>query len=236
MPTWRRMPIRRENASWPATSGSSATSSASTPRSSITSARRSRGAADPAPARATSTTSSALSRPQPARARRDAADVRHRPAREHRLRVDPARSIRASSTRPARRSRRTRRCSIPRTSSSSRSRAAATPSRRRTACSGSMARKYAHKIPFIVKINHNELLSATRTRTTRRCSATSASASTWARSRHRRDGLLGRARVAPPAPRDRRGVRRGARARHVHGAVVLRPQQRVQDRRRRSRA
>ena len=28
-----------------------------------------------------------------------------------------------------------------------------------SACSGTVARKYAHKIPFIVKINHNELLT-----------------------------------------------------------------------------
>jgi len=28
-----------------------------------------------------------------------------------------------------------------------------------SACLGSVARKYAHKIPFIVKINHNELLT-----------------------------------------------------------------------------
>ena len=33
------------------------------------------------------------------------------------------------------------------------------PSRRPLACLGSVSRKYAHKIPFIVKINHNELLT-----------------------------------------------------------------------------
>ena len=32
-------------------------------------------------------------------------------------------------------------------------------SRRRLACLATVARKYAHKIPFIVKINHNELLT-----------------------------------------------------------------------------
>ena len=37
--------------------------------------------------------------------------------------------------------------------------AAATPSPRRSACSAAVARKYAHKIPFIAKINHNELLT-----------------------------------------------------------------------------
>ena len=40
-----------------------------------------------------------------------------------------------------------------------RSRAAATPSPRPSACSGPCARKYAHKIPFILKLNHNEFLS-----------------------------------------------------------------------------
>ena len=43
--------------------------------------------------------------------------------------------------------------------SNSPSKAAATPSPRRSACSGSVARSYAHKIPFILKINHNELLT-----------------------------------------------------------------------------
>ena len=42
---------------------------------------------------------------------------------------------------------------------SSRSRAGATRSPRRSACSGRSARKYAHKIPFLVKLNHNEFLS-----------------------------------------------------------------------------
>ena len=31
--------------------------------------------------------------------------------------------------------------------------------RRRSACSASVARKYAHKIPFLLKFNHNEFLS-----------------------------------------------------------------------------
>ena len=66
---------------------------------------------------------------------------------------------RGSSTRAPRRSRPTRSTSTPRTSSGWRSRAAATRSPRRSACSGSVSRKYAHKIPFIVKINHNEMLT-----------------------------------------------------------------------------
>ena len=58
-----------------------------------------------------------------------------------------------------RRLRRIRSTSIRRTSSSWPSRDSATPSPRPWGCSGRSARKYAHKIPFIVKINHNELLS-----------------------------------------------------------------------------
>ena len=52
----------------------------------------------------------------------------------------------------------TRRISIRERSSSSRSRAAATPWPRRSASSG-VSRRYAHRIPFIVKLNHNELLT-----------------------------------------------------------------------------
>ena len=68
-------------------------------------------------------------------------------------------STRASSTRPARPSPRTRSTSTRRTSSSSPSRAAATRVASTLGVLGSVARKYAHKIPFIVKFNHNELLS-----------------------------------------------------------------------------
>ena len=98
---------------------------------------------------------------------------------------------------------------------------------------GITARKYAHKIPYIVKINHNELLSYPNTYdqtlfgNVRQCFDMGAQG-------------VG-ATVYWGAPESRRQlhevsrrVRRGARARHVHRAVVLRPQQRVQDRARRS--
>ena len=49
--------------------------------------------------------------------------------------------------------------STPRTSSSSPSKAAATPWPRRSACSAPCSRKYAHKIPFLLKFNHNEFLT-----------------------------------------------------------------------------
>ena len=68
-------------------------------------------------------------------------------------------STRASNTPPARRSPRTPTTSIPPRSSSWRSRAAATPWPRRWARSGITARRYAHRIPFLLKLNHNEFLS-----------------------------------------------------------------------------
>ena len=67
-----------------------------------------------------------------ARAGQPAVDVRHRAAGRDRVSSRSCRSTRASSTRPERRSRRTRRTSTPRTSSSSPSKAAAMPWRRRS--------------------------------------------------------------------------------------------------------
>src|SRR6266576_1663699 len=57
-------------------------------------------------------------------------------------------SIRASSTPPARASPRTRSTSMAKTSVAS-----------TLGVLGSVARKYAHKIPFMLKINHNEFLT-----------------------------------------------------------------------------
>ena len=84
---------------------------------------------------------------------------RQRPPGRHRLREHPARSTRASSTRAAPASAPTRPTSTPRTWSSWRSRAAATPWPPPSGVLGAVSRKYAHKIPFIVKLNHNELLT-----------------------------------------------------------------------------
>ena len=101
----------------------------------------------------------ALLRPQAAGAGEPAAPLRHRPARRHRLSVDPAgrpggralgrRLVRAQPDllRPREHRRAGDRG------------ASATPSPRPSASSASVARKYAHKIPFIAKINHNELLT-----------------------------------------------------------------------------
>ena len=107
------------------------------------------------------------------------------------------------------------------------SRAAATPSPRPSACSARSSRKYAHKIPFIVKLNHNEFLTLPEHATTRSCSARVAARLRHGRGRRRRDDLLRLGRVAPPDRRGRRGLRGGPRARHVHRALVLPAQQRA---------
>ena len=85
--------------------------------------------------------------------------VRQRPPRPAPATSRSSRSTRASSTRPPRASRPTRCTSTRRTSSGSPSRAAATPSPRPSASSASVAASTAHRIPFIVKLNHNELLT-----------------------------------------------------------------------------
>ena len=69
------------------------------------------------------------------------------------------RSTRASSTRPPPRSRPTRPTSIPRTSSVWRSRPSCNAVASTMGVLGALSRKYAHRIPFIAKINHNELLT-----------------------------------------------------------------------------
>jgi class I fructose-bisphosphate aldolase len=65
---------------------------------------------------------------------------------------------------------------------------------------GLRARKYAHKIPFIVKINHNELLTYPN-KFDQTMFGSVQQASTWAR-RRRRDHLLRLARI--DAARSRR--------------------------------
>ena len=68
-------------------------------------------------------------------------------------------SIRASSTRRARRSRRTQSTLTLRTSSSSAIEGGCNAVASTLGVLGIVARKWAPKIPFIVKLNHNELLT-----------------------------------------------------------------------------
>ena len=97
-------------------------------------------------------------RPADPRAALDADDPRSRPPGRHRVRVDPARSTRASSTPPARRSRRTRLLRSERIvelAIEGGCNAVATT----LGALGATARRYAHRIPFLLKLNHNEFLS-----------------------------------------------------------------------------
>ncbi len=100
------------------------------------------------------------------------------------------------------------------------SRAAATPSRRRSACSGAVAARYAHRIPFIVKLNHNELLTYPNkfdqimfgsVQQAWDLGAAGVGATIY----------FGSEESTRQLQEVSRGVRRGPRARHVHGAVVL---------------
>ena len=88
---------------------------------------------------------------------------------------------------------------------------------------GMASRAYAHKIPFIVKINHNELLTYPATydqimfgSVEQACDLGAAGVGATI--------YFGSDESNAPDPGGRRGVRDGSRARHVHGAVVLRAQ------------
>jgi hypothetical protein len=90
---------------------------------------------------------------------------------------------------------------------------------------GMCARKYAHKIPFLVKFNHNELMTYPNTvqpDPLRQHPPVLGDG----RRRRRRDDLLRLRRVGRSDPVRRRHVRRGPRARHGHRPLVLPPQQR----------
>ena len=98
-------------------------------------------------------------RPARAGAAQPAAALRQRPPRPTPATCRSCRSTRASSTRPARRSRRTRSTSIRENIVELAIEGGCNAVASTFGVLGSMSRKYAHKIPFIVKINHNELLT-----------------------------------------------------------------------------
>ena len=85
---------------------------------------------------------------------------------------------------------------------------------------GSVARKYAHRIPFICKLNHNEFLSYPNSYDQILFGSPHQAREHGLR-RGRRHDLLRLGGVAPAARRDRRGLRGRARARHGDGALVL---------------
>ena len=95
---------------------------------------------------------------------------------------------------------------------------------------GSVARKYAHKIPFLLKLNHNEFLSYPNAYDQIKFGSRDAGVRDG-RAGRGRDDLLRVGRVEA-ADRGSDGVLPGsARARHVHRAVVLSAQPGVQDER-----
>ena len=71
---------------------------------------------------------------------------------------------------------------------------------------GIVARKYAHKIPFMVKINHNELLTYPN-KLDRSCSARSSRRATWARPRSARRSTSARRKAPARSSKSRRRLR-----------------------------
>ena len=93
---------------------------------------------------------------------------------------------------------------------------------------GSVARKYAHKIPFILKFNHNEFLSYPNTLRPDSLRQREAGVR-HGRGRRRRDDLLRVGGVEAADSGSGRDVPAGARARDVHRALVLPAESGVQD-------
>jgi class I fructose-bisphosphate aldolase len=84
---------------------------------------------------------------------------------------------------------------------------------------GAVSRKWAHKFPFIVKLNHNEFLSYPNAYDQIMFSSVSARGR-WARPASARRSTSARA-VQAPARRGRARLRGGPPPRHVHRALVL---------------
>ena len=158
--------------------------------------------------------------------------VRPRPARRHRLRLDPARSTRASSTRPARSFAPNPMYFDPENIVELAIEGGCNAVATTFGVLGAVSRRYAHRIPFIVKFNHNELLTYPNkfdqimfgiVEQAFDMGAAGVGATIY----------FGSDEATRQIQEVRAGVRAGARARHVHRAVVLPAQQRVQAGRRR---
>ena len=136
-------------------------------------------------------------------------------------------STRASSTRPARRSPRTRTTSTRRSIVELADRGRL--QRRRDdarACSGLAARRYAHRIPFLLKLNHNEFLTYPNAYDQIMFASVQQAREHGLR-RGRRDDLLRLGGVQAPDPGGHRRLRGRARAGHGDGALVLPAQLRL---------
>ncbi len=97
---------------------------------------------------------------------------------------------------------------------------------------GTMSRKYAHRIPFIVKINHNEIADLPHALSAGAVRQRRAGLGPGRRGR-RRDGLLRRRELGRDAGRDRRVLRPGARAGDGDDPLVLSAPAGLQEGRRR---
>ena len=146
--------------------------------------------------------------------------ARPRPPRAARATSRSCPWIRGSSTPPARRSRRTPRTSIPRTSSSWRSRAAATPWPRRSACSAIVApeirapdsvpaQAQSQRVPVVPEQLRPDQLRERQ------------AGVRHGRDGRRRDDLLRFGGIEAADPGSHRDVPARPRARHVHRALVL---------------
>ena len=138
-----------------------------------------------------------------------------------------SRSTRASSTRPRPASPSSRPTSTRPGSATWPSPATATPSPPPSAGSGIVSRRYVHRIPFIVKLNHNDFLNYPNTYDQVMFSEVRQAADLGRRGRGGHHLL----RVRGRRPPDRRGVpglRRGPPPGHVHRPVVLPAQPGVQ--------
>ena len=93
---------------------------------------------------------------------------------------------------------------------------------------GAVSRKYAHKIPFIVKINHNEFLSYPNKFDQILLRERQAGVRHGRRGR-RRDDLFRLRGIEAADSGSRAGVPAGARAGHGHHALVLPAQHGLQD-------
>ena len=94
---------------------------------------------------------------------------------------------------------------------------------------GSVARKYAHKIPFIVKINHNEFLTYPNKFDQIMFAQRRSRPSTWARWPSARRSTSARRSRRGRSSEVSAGLPAGARAGHGHRALVLPAQPRLQD-------
>ena len=196
-------------------------------------ARRSRRTCCTCPGPTSSTASTVDSDRNPQVLRNLQCAARPRPPRRHRLRLDPARSTRASSTRPARRSRRTRIYFDPENIVKLAIEGGCN-ARRLDARRARLGRAQVRPQDPVHRQDQPQRvpLLSERVRPDHVRAASSGRA-TWAR--------RASARRSTSAPRESRrqivevarGVPAGARARHVHRAVVLPAQHRLQGRRRR---